>query len=68
MEQDFINNASRYGMQPSDLGRKICIGRSRTRKYTIIGAKPRNWKMPILVEWKRGGVYKISVDRAKAGF
>lgn len=66
-EQDFQYHASRWGMVPSDLGRKIRLGGSRKRDYTIVGAKPRNYKMPILIQGRRGGVYKITIEKAKAG-
>jgi hypothetical protein len=66
-EDDFRKNAFLWGLSTSDLGRKINLGRGRPRNFTIVGAKPRNWKMPILVQGKRGGVYKITVETAKAG-
>lgn len=66
-EDDFRKNAFLWGLSTSDLGRKINLGKGRPRNFTIVGAKPRNWKMPILVQGKRGGVYKITVETAKAG-
>lgn len=66
-ENDFRSNAERYGLSPSDLGRKISLGKNRPKNHTIIGAKPRNYKMPILIRGKRGGIYKITAERAKAG-
>ena len=65
--EDFIKNASRYGLLPTDLDRRIRLGSTRPRSFTIIGCKPRNWKMPILVQGKRGGIYKITAEKAKAG-
>ena len=67
MERDFLRYASRYGLQAGDLGRKIKLGKSGRKRYTLVGAKPRNYKMPILVRGPRGGIYKISVERAKNG-
>jgi hypothetical protein len=64
-EDDFRRHATKYGLSPSDLGRKVRLGRRRC--FTIIGAKPRNWKMPILVKGPRGGVYKLPAEKVKAG-
>jgi hypothetical protein len=59
-------NATAYGLSPSDLGRKVSLGRRSSKVFKIIGAKPRNYKLPILLEGKRGGtIYKISAERAK---
>jgi hypothetical protein len=66
-EEDFRRNAAKYGLSPSDLGRKVTLNPRKPRHFTIIGAKPRNYKMPILVQGKRGGVYKITAAKAKAG-
>ena len=66
-EEDFRRNAAKYGLSPSDLGRRVTLNPKKPRHFTIIGAKPRNWKMPILVRGKRGGVYKITAERAKKG-
>jgi hypothetical protein len=66
-EADFRQHAAKYGLAPTDLGRKISLGKNRTKNYTIVGAKPRNWKMPILIQGRRGGVYKITAEKAKAG-
>jgi hypothetical protein len=67
IEEDFRRNATKYGLSPSDLGRKIILNPKKPRRYTIVGAKPRNWKMPILIRGKRGGLYKITAEKAKAG-
>jgi len=66
-EEDFRRNAAKYGLSPSDLGRKVTLNPRKPRHFTIVGAKPRNYKMPILVQGKRGGVYKITAVKAKAG-
>ena len=66
-EDDFRKNAARYGLSSSDLGRKIKLGANRPRNFVIVGAKPSNYKMPILVKGKRGGIYKITAKQAKDG-
>jgi hypothetical protein len=66
-EDDFRRNAASYGLSTADLGRVVRLGQDLSKHYRIIGAKPQNWKMPILVQGKRGGVYKISAKKAKAG-
>ena len=66
-EADFRRTARKYGMFPSDLGRKVVLNGKESRFYTLVGAKPRNWKMPILIQSQRGGIYKITAEKAKAG-
>lgn len=66
-EDDFRLNAVSYGLSPFDLGRKVCLFGNRYRTYTIVGANPRNYKLPIIVKGNRGGIYKITVEKAKAG-
>lgn len=66
-EEDFRISAARYGLCSSDLGRMVNLGKNRPRNFKIIGAKPSNYKMPILVQGKRGGIYKITAATAKAG-
>ena len=62
-EADFRRYATSYGLQPTDLGRKFWL--NKTRQYTIIGAKPGNRKAPIMIRGKRGGIYKIAADLVK---
>ena len=67
LEEDFRRNAIKYGLAPSDLGRKVTLGGRHPGYFTIIGAKPRNWKLPILIRSKRGRIYKITAEKAKKG-
>lgn len=62
IENDFIVNAVMYGLQASDLGRSFRSGGSQ---FTIIGAKPRNFKYPIIARGVRGGRYKFPADAVK---
>jgi hypothetical protein len=64
LQNDFIANAARYGMSPSDLGRTAILGGS---KYQIVGAKPGNRTKPIMVEGPSGGLRRATPDDVKAG-
>jgi hypothetical protein len=65
--EDFKKNAAKYGLDPSDLGRQITLNPRKPKYFRIVGAKPKNWKLPILIRGKRGGIYKITAERARAG-
>ena len=53
---DFKRYAKLYNMSESDLGAKVDID---GKTYTIIGAKPRSTRYPIIVE-NNGKYYKMS--------
>ncbi len=58
----FKANAWRYGFQPTDLGRNFThMGDS----FTIIGAKPKAGKYPILAKRSDGKVYKFGPDQIR---
>lgn len=54
--ESFSYNATKYGLQPSDLNREFTL---RGTTYKIVGCKPRSWKRPILVADRRGKIFKI---------
>ena len=47
MIEAFKKYAYRYELKPDDLGQKVTI---KNVVYKIVGAKPRNWKRPIILE------------------
>ena len=62
---DFTNNAFRYGLRTTDLGRSFAMGDLGLR-YTITGAKPKNRKYPIIAEDVAfGTTYKFSAMAVK---
>ena len=62
--EDFKLYASRWGLKPEDLGKKVRIS---GKVMTIVGGKPRSKKYPIMVEDASGKIYKVSADAAKYG-
>ena len=66
-EENFRRNAAKWGLAPTDLSRKVTLNPRKPGHFTIVGAKPRNYKLPILVRGRRGGLYNISVENAKDG-
>jgi hypothetical protein len=61
--KDFINYASMYGLEPSDLGKEF---KSRGKTYRITGFKPRSHKYPILaVNVRTGKAFKFMVEDVK---
>ena len=52
----------RYGMKKSDLNRTFNF---RGRTYTLVGAKPRSSKFPLLGKRDDGKVFKFGVDLVK---
>lgn len=67
IQNDFIANAVKYGLSPSDLGRTALLGYTGRSKYQIVGAKPRSRLRPIVVEGPSGGLRRFSVDDVKEG-
>jgi hypothetical protein len=59
---DFRRLASYFGLKPEDLGREFTL---RGKRYTIIGAKPRSRKSPILVKRSDGPVFKFDTYAVK---
>ena len=60
--RDFKANAWRWGMQPTDLGREFTHIRDT---FTIIGAKPKAGKFPILATRGDGKVYKFAPEQVR---
>jgi hypothetical protein len=60
--RDFKANAWRWGMQPTDLGREFTHIRDT---FTIIGAKPKAGKFPILAKRSDGKVYKFAPEQVR---
>jgi len=71
LQNDFIANAGRYGMDASDLGRTLMLGGADRTKYQIVGAQlskgAKPLSRPIVVEGPSGGLKRITVDQAKEG-
>jgi hypothetical protein len=67
IQNDFIANAVKYGLSPSDLGRTVLLGETGRTKYQIVGAKPRNRTRPIVVEGASGGLRRFTVAEVKEG-
>ena len=65
--QDFKDVCRRYGLVEEDLGRTFkCESTGKT--YTIVGAKPRSYKYPILCkEHGTGKLFKLPVARVQRG-
>jgi len=63
---DFRNNAFSYGLEPNDFGRTFTTP-SFSGSFTIIGAKPKNRKYPIMAEDASGSHYKFSASQVKGG-
>ncbi len=59
---DFRDRAERYGLQSDDLGRTFT---TYSGSFTIIGAKPKNRKYPIIAENANGSHYKFSAMQVK---
>lgn len=59
---DFVKNFWKFGLLKEDLGREFV---SQGRAFKIVGAKPTNWKMPILAETKGGKRFKFSPETVK---
>ena len=59
---DFRDRAERYGLQSDDLGRTFT---THSGSFTIIGAKPKNRKYPIIAENASGSHYKFSAMLVK---
>jgi len=53
MEQDFISNCWRWGMEPSDFGKSFTTFSRKT--YTIVGGRPRATKRQIVGKCNRTG-------------
>lgn len=64
-QNDFIANATKYGLLPSDLGRTAILFSGA--KYQIVGAKPKNRTKTIVVEGSSGGLRRATPDEVKAG-
>ena len=62
--QDFSINATAWGLKPADLGRPFYANGQR---YTIIGAKPRATRYPILVERHDGKRFKFAAHTVRQG-
>lgn len=61
---DFLMSASSFGLSPDDLGKSF---QSNGKSFTIVGAKPRNIKYPIIVTGTQGGKYKMPAMTVRAG-
>lgn len=59
---DFKAYAWRWDLQPEDLGRTF---EHNGKTFTIIGAKPRATKMPILANDQAGQGYKFPAETVK---
>lgn len=59
---DFRSNAFSYGLEPNDFGRTFT---TYSGSFTIIGAKPKNRKYPIIAENAGGSHYKFSASQVK---
>lgn len=63
MAEDFKQYAEMYGLQPSDLGKKVTYNGA---KHEIVGLKPKNRKYPIIVKnLENGTKYKITAREIK---
>lgn len=59
---DFERYADSYGLKASDLGREFnYLGDT----FTLIGAKPRSTKYPLLAKRSDGKVYKLPLNVVK---
>jgi hypothetical protein len=66
MQLDFKRHAPGWGLSPDDLGKVITIPFARSTKIvTIVGAKPKNHKYPIIVSGTRGGRWKIKAETVR---
>jgi hypothetical protein len=63
-EDHFCRNATRYGLQPTDLGRKFWLDQSR--QFTIIGSRAGRRKLFIMIKGKRSGIYRISPEEVRS--
>jgi len=60
---DFKQSCFLYGLKPEDLGRTFKSNSGET--YTIVGAKPRSSKYPIICASPNGKKYKFSALQVK---
>ena len=70
LANNFLINAAKYGMSPSDLDKTVKLmypGGTCSTKYQIVGAAPNKRLRPIVVEGPGGGLKYITVDQAKEG-
>lgn len=58
---DFELYAASWGLEPEDLGKTFQYAGDN---YKIVGAKPRSYKYPILVE-RNGKTYKMPAEQVK---
>ena len=57
--KDFKSACWQYGLRPDDLGKTF---RFRNETYTLIGAKPRSSRFPLLGKRSDGKVFKFAVE------
>lgn len=61
---DFERYATSYGLKPEDLGKTFSYG---GKEYTLVGAKPRSTKYPLLAKDNRSGkTFKLPLAAAAA--
>ena len=59
IEEDFKTCCSRYGIEPSDLGRPFT---SNGEHFKLTGLKPQNHRYPFIAERRDGKQYKFSAS------
>lgn len=58
-EKEFKLYAKSFGLEPDDFGKTF---NDRGKLYTIVGIKPRSYKVPVLAKNLKGKVYKFPAD------